>query len=84
MPFILCRQLIAHLKILHELTLEGNAQFIIATHSPILLGYPEASIFSFDYEALTEVRNEDTEHYQITKYFLNAREKMLKELEISS
>lgn len=73
------RQL-ALLKIMYDLTKDGDAQFIIATHSPILLGYPDATIFHFDDKGIQEVAYEDTEHYQITSYFLQHREKMLHDL----
>lgn len=59
--------------------LENDAQFIIATHSPILLGYPGATIIDFDQE-LTPVQYEDTLHYILTKRFVNARERVLEEL----
>lgn len=68
------------LKILHDLSTAGDTQFIIATHSPILLGYPDATIFSFDEECIEEVDYESTDHYQITKYFLDNRERFLREL----
>jgi predicted ATPase len=68
------------LKILHNLTTSAECQFIIATHSPILLGYPRATILSFDDGEIREVDYEMTDHYQITKYFLQRREKLLKEL----
>jgi predicted ATPase len=48
----------------------GDAQFIIATHSPILMTYPGADIISFDGGRLERVRLEDTPHYQITKGIL--------------
>lgn len=73
------RQL-AFIKILHNLTSSGEAQFIIATHSPILLGYPQAEILSFDDGKIEPVTYEMTDHYQITKYFLNHRDKMLADL----
>ncbi|WP_019120597.1 AAA family ATPase [Brevibacillus massiliensis] len=73
------RQL-AFLRLIHQLVNGGNAQFIIATHSPILLGYPDAKIFSFDSDGIESVRYEDTEHYQITKGFLNRTEKFLADL----
>ena len=63
------RQLAA-LRLLHELVGDGS-QFIIATHSPILLSYPEAKIIMFDRTGLSEVRYEDTEHFAVTKDFLN-------------
>ncbi len=61
-----------------ELTKKGS-QFIIATHSPILLGIPEASILSFD-QGLQEIKYEDTTSYQITKMFINDREHLLSKL----
>lgn len=73
------RQL-AFLRILHDLTKNGNCQFIIATHSPILLGYPGAEILSFDEGRIEEIDYESTDHYQITKYFLDHREKFLKDI----
>ncbi|WP_088044445.1 AAA family ATPase [Bacillus sp. EAC] len=73
------RQL-AFLKIIHDLSEEENSQFIIATHSPILLGYPNADILSFDNGKINRIDYEDTDHYQITKYFLQHREKFLKDL----
>lgn len=73
------RQL-SFLKILHDLTSSGNSQFIIATHSPILLGYPDATIYSFDNDQIQEIDYEMTDHYQITKYFLNNKEKILRDI----
>ncbi|UOQ48558.1 AAA family ATPase [Gracilibacillus caseinilyticus] len=73
------RQL-AFLRIMHDLASSGQCQFIIATHSPILLGYPDAKIWSFDRDRIAEVAYEDTDHYQITRYFLDNRERMLMEL----
>lgn len=73
------RQL-SFLKIMHDLTKSGDSQFIIATHSPILLGYPDATIYSFDDGTIQEIDYEMTDHYQITSYFLQHREKMLKDL----
>ena len=73
------RQL-SFLKIIHDLASTGDSQFIIATHSPILLGYPGATILSFDNGSIKEIEYEMTEHYQITKYFLQNREKFLQEI----
>ncbi|NBD23115.1 AAA family ATPase [Paenibacillus glycinis] len=71
------RQL-ALLRIMHDL--EGEAQFIVATHSPILLGYPDAQIFDFDSLPVGEIRYEDTLHYVLTRRFLENKDKVLKEL----
>ena len=68
------------LKIIHDLSTNSNTQFIIATHSPILLGYPDATILSFDGEQIEETSYEMTEHYQITKYFLENPKGILREL----
>ena len=57
---------------------EGS-QFIIATHSPILLGLPDAEILNFDAD-LHPCRYEDTESYIITKMFVNDRERVLRQL----
>ncbi len=63
------RQL-SFLIILHEmLTKEVETQFIIATHSPILLAYPGAQILSFD-NRIIEIAYEDTSSYQTTNQFL--------------
>jgi len=55
-------------KLLQELEMEGHAQFIMATHSPILLAYPGAQILSFDSEQITEVTFEETTHYKVYKH----------------
>lgn len=73
------RQL-AFLKILNDLVQEGDSQFIIATHSPILLGYPNATIYSFDDEAIQEIEYEETSHYQLTRYFLENRKRFLRDI----
>jgi predicted ATPase len=61
------------LRQLQRLEAEGRAQFIIATHSPILLAYPGAQIFSFDSPSIQEVAYEDTSHYKIYKEFFADR-----------
>lgn len=61
------------LQLLQRLEREGHAQFIIATHSPILLAYPMAQIFSFDTPRIEEVAYEDTMHYKIYKQFFADR-----------
>lgn len=66
---------------MHELV-QTDCQFIISTHSPILLGYPGAKIYQIDNEGVKGVAYEETEHYTITKYFLNHTDRMLKELGI--
>ncbi len=58
----------------------AGAQFIIATHSPILLGYPDAEIMSFDGTKIEPCKYEDTDSYKITKMFVNNRDQILEEL----
>jgi predicted ATPase len=59
---------------------KAQCQFIIATHSPIIMAYPDASIIQLTADGLSEAAYEETEHYFITKQFLNHRERMLKVL----
>lgn len=68
------------LRIIHDLEKSGEVQFIIATHSPILLGYPGADILHFSEDGIRSVDYEETEHYQITRGFLENREGYLKHL----
>ncbi|WP_375103938.1 AAA family ATPase [Paenibacillus sp. RS8] len=64
---------------MHELV-QQDSQFIIATHSPILMSYPEAEIFLLEGEGIRSVALEETEHYTVTKAFMNDRQGMLREL----
>ncbi|MBO5198977.1 MAG: AAA family ATPase [Lachnospiraceae bacterium] len=59
---------------------EEGAQFIIASHSPILLGLPGAAIWSFDGGEVHECEYEDTESYQVTRMFINNREALVRKL----
>jgi len=69
------RQL-SFLSRLHELVKEGS-QFLIATHSPILLAYPDAAIHVLDDGPPRRIEYRDTEHYGVTRTFLNDTERML-------
>jgi predicted ATPase len=57
-----------------------DAQFIISTHSPVLLGYPEAQILSFDDGRIHEIEYEETAPMQIVRRFVTDRESFLEEL----
>ncbi len=59
---------------------KNNSQFIIATHSPILMAYPDADIFVLTDDDIRLTPYEETEHYTLTKQFLNNPQKMLKYL----
>ena len=61
---------------------DDSSQFIIATHSPILLAYPDADIYQVDESGINKIEYQDTEHYTITKSFLNNPEAYLRRLEM--
>lgn len=64
-------RLMTFMSIINKLEQSGRAQFIIATHSPMLLCYPESTIYNFGTSGLEEIGYKDTEHYQLTKSFLD-------------
>ena len=68
------------LSIIHELVEARASQFVIATHSPILMAYPGALIYRLGTEEIERVAYEDTEHYLITRDFLNAPERYFQRL----
>ena len=67
------------LAMLHELVKKGT-QFIVATHSPILMAYPESRIYVLLEDKIEEVEYTQTEHYSMTKAFLNDHRVMLKRI----
>ncbi len=67
------------LAALHDLVLCGG-QFVIATHSPLIMAYPDAVILHFTADGIAPIAYEDTEHFKVTRAFLNRRELMLQEL----
>lgn len=67
------------LSLMHKLIKQG-AQFIIATHSPILLAYPHSTIYEIGDEGLIETPYEETKTYEISKQFINNYQMMLKVL----
>jgi len=56
---------------------QNDSQFIIATHSPILMAYPGARLYLLDELGIASVEYRETEHYQLTKQFLNDPDRML-------
>lgn len=68
------------MAIIHEMCKTPNSQFIIATHSPILLAYPNSTIYSCDSDILTSISYKETQHYQITKRFLDNPDQYLQYL----
>ncbi len=73
------RQL-SFLKIIHDLEIPGHAQFLISTHSPIILSYPGAILFSLDGDEIQKIAYSETEHYIVTRDFLNAPERYFRHL----
>lgn len=73
------RQL-AFLRILHRLTTPRIAQFVIATHSPMLLAFPGATVLSLDGGSIEAMDYRDTDHYLLTRDFLDAPERFFRHL----
>ncbi|WP_320167777.1 AAA family ATPase [Mangrovibacterium marinum] len=59
---------------------EKQSQFIIVTHSPILMAFPDADIYHISKNGLELIDYENTEQYRLTKYFLDNHRRMIKEL----
>lgn len=68
------------LSIINDLVEERASQFAIATHSPILMAYPKALIYRLAANGIERIAYEDTEHYRITRDFLNSPERFFKGL----
>ena len=64
-------RILSFMSVIHELDRSGRAQFLIATHSPMLICYPGAIIYQFDEDGVRETGYEDTEHFSLTKSFLD-------------
>jgi predicted ATPase len=72
------RRQIELLRVLKDIEAGAMSQFIIATHSPILLAYPGAKIYSFDHNCITQLAYEETDHYRLYKHFLTDRDEYLR------
>lgn len=75
-PLSPMRQL-AFISMIKEM-LKENSQFIIATHSPILMAFPDAAIISFDNSPISRVKYDELEHVRLTRDFLNNPEQFLR------
>ena len=64
---------------MHELVEDGS-QFLIATQSPIVLGYPDATIYWLSESGIVLIEYTETEHFKVTRSFLTQRDTMLSEL----
>ncbi len=68
------------LKLIARMGFSGHAQFIIATHSPILLACPKANIYHFSVSSLEQIGYEETEHFQVYKSFMQDPKQYLKDI----
>ena len=68
------------LKLLCDMSRTGRAQFLVASHSPILLGCPGATIYNFDASPIKPIAYEKTDHYRVYQRFMQDRETVLSEL----
>ena len=73
------RQL-SFLRLIHDLVTNKSSQFIIATHSPIIMAYPNSTIYRLGSGPIEPVAYEETEHYLVTRGFLANREFILERL----
>lgn len=69
-------ELICYIKKL----VDNNSQFIISTHSPILMTFPDAEVIEITQEEIKSVDYKETEHFLITKRFMDSPEQMIKNL----
>ena len=74
------RRQLQFVKVMRLLELEGQSQFIIATHSPILMAYPRAQLLMFDGRVIREAALSETPHYQLTRNFVMNPKAMMDEL----
>jgi predicted ATPase len=65
---------------MHDLVEHGRSQFIVATHSPIVLAYPDATIYQLADTGINSVRYEETEHFSLTRDFLLHRDQYFRAL----
>ena len=70
------RRQLEFLALLHDYVKRGG-QFVIATHSPIIMAYPEACIYLLDADGIREIAYADTEHYLVTRGFLSNPQRTL-------
>lgn len=77
------KSLIELLNLLTSIRQQNHAQFIIVTHSPLLLACPDSRIYSFDSPSIEPTQYENTAYYKIYKTFMNHPDEFIKKPEIS-
>ena len=70
---------LALMRRMHDLVAQGS-QFVISTHSPVLLGYPAATIYALSETGIAQIAYEETENYTLTRSFLDNRDQFLHHL----
>lgn len=70
---------LALMRRMHDLVAEGS-QFVISTHSPVLLGYPQATIYALSDTGIARTPYEETDNYELTRSFLKDRDQFLRHL----
>ena len=70
---------LALMRRMHDLVAEGS-QFVISTHSPVLLGYPNATIYALSERGMARTAYEDSDNYTLTRSFLDDRGQFLRHL----
>lgn len=65
---------------LYKKLVDNNSQFIISTHSPILMTFPDAEVIEINQEEIKSVDYKEIEHFLITKRFMDSPEQMIKNL----
>lgn len=68
------------LKVMTRMSRKGHAQFVVITHSPVLLACPDAKIYDFNTIPIDNIDYEQTEYYQFYRDFMNDRDKYLKSI----
>ena len=71
---------IEFLRIVYHSIRQANAQFIIATHSPLLLAFPDSTIFSFDKAPISQIAYKETDYYNVYKSFFEDSSGVFQEL----
>jgi predicted ATPase len=70
---------LALMRRMHDLVAQGS-QFVVSTHSPVLLGYPDAAIYTLSEAGIARTAYQDTENYELTRSFLQDRDQFLRHL----
>ena len=68
------------LMVCMQALVKQDSQFIISTHSPILMTFPDAEVMEITEEGIRSVNYKDTEHYIVTKRFMDVPEKIVESL----